>query len=73
METEAKVNGYYSLPSVYTDAENLAHHGNWDWVNLRMTPYALMQRVRFVWHLDYLCKEKENADMERARREAERS
>lgn len=72
MRTEAKANGYYSLPSIYSNAEILANRGIWDWYTLQMTPYWLMQRVRFIWELDALCKEKQNNDLERETRAAGR-
>lgn len=66
METEAKTNGYYSLPSQYNEAVNLARHGLWDWKTMRSTPYWIMKRVQFVWTLDALAKEKQQKDAERA-------
>lgn len=66
METEAKTNGYYSLPSQYAEAITLARHGVWDYRSMRSTPYWIMKRVQFVWLLDSLSEEKQNKDRERA-------
>ena len=72
METEAKANGRYTLPPQFADAMALATHGSWDIFTLRATPHSLVERVRFIWHLNNLIQEKENADMERERRKAKR-
>lgn len=66
METEAKANGYYSLPSQYEEAITLAQHGVWDYRTIRRTPFWIMKRVRFVWQLDRLAEEKQAKDRERA-------